>query len=65
MPPAPASAAPRQNTAVKSRDTGIPTARAICMSSTPARIIAPIRVRSISRYKASAVTTAMASTTRR
>ena len=48
-PPAPASPAPRQNTSVNSFDTGMPTARAICMSSTPARIIAPSRVRSISR----------------
>src|SRR5207249_8141012 len=53
-PPAPASAAPRQNTVVKRRDTGMPTALAISGSSTPARIIAPKRVRSISRYNAMA-----------
>ena len=64
-PPAPASAAPRQNTVVNSLDTGMPTARAICMSSTPARIIAPIRVHSISACSAIAVTIAMPSTTRR
>ncbi len=62
---APESAEPRQNTIVKSRDTGMPTARAICMSSTPARIMAPSRVRSMSRCSATAVTTAMPITTRR
>ena len=50
---------------VNSLDTGMPTARAICMSSTPARIIAPRRVRSIKRCSPIAVTTAMPSTTRR
>ena len=35
---------------VKSAETRMPTARAIAMSSTPARIIAPRRVRSISSH---------------
>src|SRR5712671_1882311 len=47
-PPAPARKAPRQKTKVNRRETGMPIARAIGMSSTPARIIAPRRVRSIS-----------------
>ena len=50
---------------VKSFDTGMPTARAICMSSTPARIIAPRRVRSIRRYSPIATTTAIPITTSR
>ena len=49
-PPNPANAAPKQNTVVNKRDAGIPTARAIGISSTPARIMAPSRVLSISKY---------------
>src|SRR5919198_1195828 len=64
-PPAPASAEPRQNTTVKSRETGTPTARAMSRSSTPARIIAPRRVRSRSRYKPMPASTAIATTTSR
>jgi hypothetical protein len=45
----PASVAPSRKTVVNSRDTGMPTPRAISMSSTPARIMAPSRVRSIKR----------------
>src|SRR2546427_3050052 len=41
----PASHAPREKTSVKSRETRIPTTRAIAGSSAPARIIAPSRVR--------------------
>src|SRR3954464_10726188 len=64
-PPAPASAAPRQNTVVKRRETGIPTARAMSRSSTPARIMAPKRVRSIRKYNESPTRTAIATTASR
>ena len=44
---------------VKSCDTRMPTTRAICGSSTPARIMAPSRVRSSMSQSAIANTTAM------
>ena len=44
---------------VKSRDTRMPTTRAIAGSSTPARIIAPSRVRSSIAHSAAAKTTAI------
>src|SRR5438093_13090358 len=58
-PAKPASHALRQKTTVKSRDTRMPTTRAIAGSSTPARIIAPRRVRSRSAHSAIANTTAI------
>src|SRR6266850_4748024 len=64
-PPAPASPAPRQNTVVNRRETGIPTARAMSRSSTPARIMAPNRVLSIRKYKESPTRMAIATTARR
>jgi hypothetical protein len=44
---------------VNNRETRMPTTRAICGSSTPARIMAPSRVRSIKSHNAAANTTAM------
>ena len=44
---------------VKRRETRMPTTRAIAGSSTPARIMAPSRVRSSSAHSAAAKTTAM------
>ena len=64
-PPMPASAAPRQNTMLNRRDAGMPTARAICMSSTLARIITPSRVFSSSSHNPSASTTLPATTASR
>src|SRR5579875_75248 len=65
IPPKPASPAPSEKTTEKSRGTGIPTTRAIAGSSTPARIIAPKRVRSIITQRAIATKTAMRTTTSR
>src|SRR5215470_1476276 len=60
MTPAnPASQAPRQKTIVNSWDTRMPQTRAMAGSSTPARIIAPRRVRSRSAHSATANTTAI------
>src|SRR5215813_10100751 len=60
MTPAnPASQAPRQKTMVNSCDTRMPQTRAMAGSSTPARIIAPRRVRSRSAHSATANTTAI------
>src|SRR5438045_4328868 len=64
-PPIPASAAPAQNTMVKRRGTAMPRPRAISMSSTPARIIAPIRVRSSASQRTTNTTTEMTTTARR
>ena len=64
-PAKPASHAPRQKTIVKSRETRMPTTRAIGASSTPARIIAPSRVRSSNAHSAAANTTAIRLTARR
>ena len=50
---------------VNSRDTRMPTTRAICGSSTPARIMAPSRVRSSISQSAMANTTAMTMMARR
>src|SRR5262245_34781817 len=58
-PAKPASQAPRQKTIVNSRDTRMPQTRAMAGSSTPARIIAPRRVRSRSAHSAAANTTAI------
>ena len=58
-PAKPASQAPRQKTMVKSRETRMPVTRAIAGSSTPARIMAPSRVRSIRTQSAAAKITAM------
>ena len=55
-----ASAAPRQNTSVNSCETLMPQTRAICGSSTPARIMAPSRVQSTMIQSAIATTTATA-----
>ena len=60
MPAKPASPAPSANTMVKSCDTRMPTTRAMSGSSTPARIMAPSRVRSSSIQSATAKTAAMA-----
>src|SRR3954463_9582072 len=64
-PPIPASAAPRQNTSVNKRGTAIPSPRAISMSSTPARIIAPTRVRSRATQRIASTTTENPTTARR
>src|SRR5712691_2712882 len=64
-PAKPASHAPRQKTIVNSLDTRMPTTRAIDGSSTPARIIAPSRVRSRSAHRPAANTTATRLTARR
>src|SRR4051812_10853853 len=64
-PPIPASAAPMQKTTVKRRGTAMPRPRAISMSSTPARIIAPIRVRSSKTQRTAATTTEIATTASR
>src|SRR5712692_11273116 len=64
-PAKPASHAPRQNTIVKSCETRMPTTRAIAGSSTPARIIAPSRVRSSSAHSPAAKITAMTAMARR
>src|SRR5499427_6545548 len=58
-PAKPASQAPRQKTIVNSFDTRMPQTRAMAGSSTPARIIAPRRVRSRSAHSATANTTAI------
>jgi hypothetical protein len=50
--------APSANTAIEIRKTLIPTPRAISGSSTVARIIAPMRVRSSVSQSVSATTTA-------
>src|SRR5712692_5976300 len=57
--------APRQNTTVNKLETGIPTARAIWLSSTPARIMAPRRVRSSRKYSAIAAPMAQPTSTSR
>src|SRR5712691_6786426 len=64
-PAKPASHAPRQNTMVKSCETLMPVTRAISGSSTPARIIAPSRVRSSSAHSPTAKITAMTLMARR
>src|SRR5712691_10263020 len=64
-PAKPASHAPRQNTTVKSCETLMPVTRAIAGSSTPARIIAPSRVRSSSAHSPPAKITAMTAMARR
>ena len=50
---------------VKSRETRMPVTRAIAGSSTPARIMAPSRVRSIRIHSAAAKITAMTLTASR
>ena len=60
MPAKAASPAPSAKTMVKSCETRMPTTRAMSGSSTPARIIAPRRVRSSNIHNATATTTAMA-----
>ena len=65
-PPILESVAPSRKTVVNSRDTGMPTPRAISMSSTPARIIAPQPGALHQQVEhASAATSAIASTTSR
>ena len=59
MPANPAKPAPSAKTMVKSCETRMPTTRAICGSSTPARIMAPSRVRSSISHSAMATTTAI------